>query len=114
MILNDQHFLLHAFRSYDNPKMISTTEFDGDLKRFGYLNTMLAKYAKDKDEVKLRTCVNHIVILHNCFYGAAVDLIRYKTPEESKSYVETIMYFLKMIEDKDYVDFSLLNTLEQL
>lgn len=114
MIQNDQHFLLVAFKSYDNPRMISTTEFDADLKRFGYLNTMLSKYQKDKDDVKLRTCVNHIVILSNCFCESAIDLIRYKTPEENRIPTETIMYFLKMTEDKDYVDFSLLNTLEQL
>lgn len=114
MISNDQHFLLHAFKSYDNPRMISTTEFDADLKRFGYLNTMLAKYAKDRDEVKLRTCVNHIVIISNCFCESAIDLIRYKITEENKSFAETIMYFLKMSDNKDHVDFSLLNTLEQL
>lgn len=114
MIANDQHFLLHAFKSYDNPRMISTTEFDADLKRFGYLNTMLSKYAKDSDEVKLRTCVNHIVIISNCFCEASLDLIRYKILDENRSLAETIMYFLKMTEDKDYVDFSLLNTLEQL
>ena len=114
MISNDQHFLLHAFRSYDNPRMISTTEFDADLKRFGYLNTMLCKYSKDKDEVKLRTCINHIVIISNCFCESSVELIRYKIFQENRVLAETIMYFLKMVDDKDHVDFSLLNTLEQL
>jgi hypothetical protein len=114
MILSDQHFLLHAFKSYDNPRMISTTEFDADLKRFGYLNTMLCKYAKDSDEVKLRTCINHIVIISNCFCESAVELIRYKTFEENRSLAETIMYFLKMTDNQDYVNFNLLNTLEQL
>jgi hypothetical protein len=114
MILNDQHFLLNAFKSYDNPRMISTTEFDADLKRFGYLNSMLDKYAKDKDEVKLRTCINHIVIISNCFCESATELIRYKITDESKAIAETIMFFLKMTDIKDHVDFSLLNTLEQL
>jgi hypothetical protein len=94
--------------------MISTTEFDADLKRFVYLNSMLDKYTKDKDEVKLRTCVNHIVIIYNCFCASATELIRYKITEESKAIAETIMYFLKMTEDKDYIDPSTLNTLEQL
>ena len=53
MIHDDQHFLLCAFKAYDNPRMISTTEFDTDLKRFGYLNSMLLKYAKDKDGINL-------------------------------------------------------------
>lgn len=114
MIHDDQHFLLCAFKAYDNPRMISTTEFDTDLKRFGYLNSMLLKYAKDKDGIKLRTCINHIVIISNCFCYQAVDLIRYKALKENKILTETIMYFLKMTADKNYVDFDLLNKLEQL
>ena len=114
MIHDDQHFLLCAFKAYDNPRMISTTEFDADLKRFGYLNSMLLKYSKNRDGVKLRTCINHIVIISNCFCDQAVDLIRYKIPEENRILTETIMYFLKMTDDKNSVDFDLLNTLEQL
>ena len=114
MILSDSHFLQKAYKSYDNPRIISTTEFDADLKRFGYLNIMLLKYAKDKDDVKLRTCVNHIVILHNCFCEDSISLIRYKLFEENRILAETIMYFLKMTDDKDCIDLNLLNKLEQL
>jgi hypothetical protein len=114
MILSDSHFLQVAFKSYDNPKIISTTEFDADLKRFGYLNTMLLKYAKDKDDVKLRTCVNHVVILRNCFCEDSISLIRYKIFEENKTFAETIMYFLKMTDCRKYINLNLLNKLEQL
>jgi len=114
MILSDSHFLQKAFKSYDNPRIISTTEFDTDLKRFGYLNIMMLKYAKDKDDVKLRTCVNHIVILRNCFCEDSVSLIRYKILEENKIFAETIMYFLKMTEQSESIDLNLLNKLEQL
>lgn len=114
MILSDSHFLQIAFRSYDNPRIVSTSEFDADLKRFGYLNTMLVKYSNDGDTVKLRTCVNHIVIIFNCFYEDSVSLIRYKLLKENITSAETIMYFLKMTEDKEHVDLDLLNKLEQL
>ena len=114
MILSDSHFLQRAFKSYDNPRIISTSEFDADLKRFGYLNIMLTKYSKDGDVVKLRTCVNHIVIIFNCFYEDSVSLIRYKLLKENVTLAETIMYFLKMTDDKEHVDLDLLNKLEQL
>ena len=114
MITSDQHFLLCAFKAYDNPKMISTGEFDADLKRFNYLNLMLNKFSKDQDGVKLRTCVNHIVILSNCFCDTVVSLIRYKVTPETKQIAETIMFFLKLIDEEEYVNFSLLNRLEQL
>lgn len=114
MILSDSHFLQKAFKSYDNPRIISTSEFDADLKRFGYLNIMLLKYIKDKDEVKLRTCINHVVILRNCFCQDTVSLIRYKIFEENKIFAETIMYFLKMTGDRESIDLNLLNKLEQL
>ncbi len=114
MIKNDQHFLQVAFKSYDNPRMVSTSEFDSDLKRFGYLNSMLMKYTKDKDETKLRICVNHVVILSNSFCKSAAELIRYKILKENEDLVETIMYFLKMASDETKPNSDILNILERI
>lgn len=113
MIKNHSEFLQFAFKAYDNPKIISLAEFEADLKRFGYMNTMLSRYHEDEDECKLRTAVNHIVIIANCFGPkASVDLIRFKMYDENVSAVETIMYFLNMVSDPIALDFILLTKLE--
>ncbi len=114
MIHNQTEFLSVALKTYDNPKIISVSDFAADIKRFAYLNAIVSKYIDDGDDQKLRISMNHIVILRNCFGSGTVDLIMHKALEENLSVICTIMYFLKMIEKSNHLDLSLLNKLENL
>ena len=114
MIRSHTEFLQIAFKAYDNPKIISLSEFEADIKRFSYLNVIAGRYLEDNDELKLRLAVNHAVIIYNCFGTITPDLIKYKTAPENCKVVETVMYFLKMIERSDSLDMNILTKLENL
>ena len=114
MIRSTSEFNQLALRAYNNPALSSIADFEADLKRFGYLNTALNRYACTNDLTKLRVALNHIIILSNVFgVAATVDMIRFKLVENI-SHVETMLYFLKMIESTDALDFELLNLLDTL
>ena len=114
MIRSHTEFLNLAFKAYDNPKIIALTDFEADIKRFSYLNLIVGRYLEDLDEYKLRLAVNHAVILRNCFGEITPELIMFKTVEDNKHIVSTILYFLKMTSEVEYLDFNILNKLETL
>jgi len=115
MIQSHSEFLQIAFKSYDNPILTSLSDFEADLKRFGYMNTMIKRYQLESDLSKLRAGINHIIIILNSFgVETGIRLIRYKTHEENSISIETVLYFLKMIPETKKLDFKLLNTLESL
>lgn len=115
MLRSNTEFLQLALKAYDNPILSSIVDFDKDIKRFGYLNTMLARYLVDNDITKLRLTLNHLIIIMNIFgVATAVQLIRYKITENINE-IETLMFFLKMINATEHeLNFNLLNTLENL
>ena len=115
MIKSQADFLRVAFKAYDNPKISSVSEFEADIKRFSYMNIMISRYREDNDLTKLRLTINHIVILLNTFgIDSGVDLIKFKTNEENLIYIETILYFLRVITTAKELDFKLLNILINL
>ena len=114
MILTQTEFLNTAFKAYDNPKIISLSEMDNDIKRFSFLKLIITRYIEDHDLTKLRLAINHIVILVNCFGSHTVEMIRYKMTDEVKPYTETILFFLGMIDKTDILDFDVLKILETL
>lgn len=114
MIESDPEFLRIAFKSYDASMMKTIEEFRQDIRRFTFLNTASSKYTETKDQKYLRLALNHTVTIFNCFGVSGPELIKYKTKTENKATIETLMYFLKMTESSKFLDFDILNILENL
>lgn len=66
MILKEDNFYLYAAKYYDNNDCSSFEEFEEDLQRFKYLRKLFFNY-RNKDILKERLILNHIVILYNIF-----------------------------------------------
>lgn len=64
--LDDSNFTLFAAKSYDNPNCVDTQEFEDDLNRIKYLKKLFKKY-HDKNELKTRLILNHLIVLYNVF-----------------------------------------------
>lgn len=115
MISTESEFLQYAFSKYDNPHLISITEFEQDLNRFKYLNKLLNRYRDDRTDLKDRLILNHIVILGNCFTIAGLmDMLQFKiTPNNIKTLC-TFLYYLRFIAyDQEKIDFYLLDILNE-
>lgn len=115
MITTNAEFIKLALKSYDNPQMCSELDFNTDIKRFGYINTALNRYEEDKDLKRLRIALNHLVILSNMFgISATVEMCRFKLLENLDK-VETLMLFLKMINNTEVsIDKQLFEILETI
>jgi hypothetical protein len=113
MFKSETEFLQFAFSRYNNPHLTSVSEFEGDLKRFTYLNNLLNRYRGNVDDLKDRLILNHIVILGNCFtVSGSIDMLRYKIFQENMYIIDTCLYFLGLIENThEKIDFYLLDIL---
>jgi len=113
MFKNETEFLQFAFSRYDNPHLSSVAEFEGDLKRFTYLNNLLNRYRGDVTDLKDRLILNHIVILGNCFtVSGSTDMLRFKITPENMYIIDTCLYFLGLIDvSQEKLDYYLLDIL---
>lgn len=115
MIQTDSDFLKFAFSKYDNPHLSSIAEFESDLKRFTYLNSLLSRYRTNKEDLQHRLIINHIIILSNCFSVAGVlKMFDYKIIPENIATLETFLFYLEMIaKTREKIDFYLLDILNE-
>lgn len=92
--ITEQTFLLIAMHHYDNQQCTSLTEFEEDLKRFGYLKKLFGRY-KDNNDLKERLILNHIIVLYNIFGVATTELLFFKI---DKQYWDTLATFLVYLD----------------
>ena len=92
--ITEDTFLLIAMHHYDNSQCINIAEFEEDLKRFGYLKKLFARY-KDNGDLKERLILNHIIVLYNLFGIVTTELLFFKIDRE---YWETLVTFLCYLE----------------
>lgn len=113
VIHSESEFLQFAMNNYDNPHLTSLDEFEGDIKRFLYLNNLFKRFV-EKDDLKDRLIINHIVILGNCFtVSATIPMLYFKTPVKYKQTLDTFLYFMGLIELVELgVNFQLLQKLK--
>ena len=97
--LTEKNFLLVAMHHYDNVQCTSIAEFEQDIKRFNYLNKLFNRY-HNKNELKERLILNHIIILTNVFGEVVVDLLFFKTDEKYWSYLATFLVYLNKLPDQ--------------
>ncbi len=90
MQLSDETFFLFASRHYDNPHCGSVEDFEDDLLRFKYIKKSFYMY-KNKDDLKERLIMNHLVILYNSFESkACTEMLVLKM----KEYLDCLFPFL--------------------
>ena len=92
--LNNDNFDEYAVSNYINPNCVSVLEFLDDLKIIKYIKRLINKYV-DKDELKERLILNHIIVLGNLFgVEPTTKMLFYKLEEKFWPQVKTFLVFL--------------------
>lgn len=91
-VVNEDNFVVHAAKHYDNPQCYDTEEFLDDLKRFKYIKRLFNRFEITGD-LKERLILNHIMVLYNVFGDEATVLLFVKL----KGYYTFLKPFLVLI-----------------
>jgi len=98
-ILNKDNFILYCMKHYDNPQCTSVREFEEDLNRILYLQKLLTRYINNKDELRERLILNHLIVLFNLFNDAIVNILFYKLEKEYWNILITFLIYLNRMPD---------------
>jgi hypothetical protein len=92
MILNEANFTLYAAKYYDNPNCLSPEEFMEDLNRIKYLKKLFYGF-KNKNSLRERLIINHLVVLYNVFQvKACTKMLFFKLDGYHDCLVPFLMY----------------------
>ena len=97
--ITESNFLLHAMHHYDNTQCMSLAEFEEDLKRFGYLKKLFARYI-DNSDLKERLILNHLIVLYNVFGVIATDFLFFKLERRYWNILATFLVFLERMPEE--------------
>lgn len=104
MELNERNFVIYAANHYNNPCCVDVNEFYEDLSRFKYIKRLLRRY-KEKNDLKERLILNHIIIIHNMFgIKSGVSMCFYKIDEEYWPALKTFLLYLNYIYEDEYIN----------
>lgn len=98
--LTEHNFIGIAMHFYDNMQCNTVEEFENDLYRIICIKKIIDRYNSSK-KINLRLLLNHIIILHNAFGSATVDLVQFKLDKNHLPVVKPIFVFLGYMES-DY------------
>ena len=98
MQLSDESFMFYAAKYYDMRQVVSFEEFHNDIKRFQYLKKLFRRY-KEKDDLKIRLILNHIIVIYNVFGPEATNLLFLKL-DEFQEYLKPFVLFLSYLPEK--------------
>lgn len=88
---------MHA---YANPHCRGVTEFQEDLDRIKHIKRLFRRYC-DKQELRERLIVNHILTFTNCFsVPTGVRLLFFRIEEDLWSPLKTVLLFLNFMPDE--------------
>lgn len=111
--INDDNFEEYAVNNYRNPNCISVLEFLDDLKKIKYIKRLINKY-QDKDELRDRLILNHIIFLSNVFgVEATVTMLRFKIDKELIPILNSFFVYLNYVEDSGEHDTDLLEKIKK-
>jgi len=96
--LTSTNFILYCMKHYDNPQCTSVKEFEEDLNRILYLQKLLTRYI-NKDELRERLILNHLIVLFNLFNDAAINILFYKLDKEYWNILITFLIYLNRMPD---------------
>ena len=114
--LNNDNFDEYAVSIYRNPNCISVLEFLDDLKIIKYIKRLINKYT-DKNELKERLILNHIISLSNVFgVEATVNMLRFKVERKNHDILNAFFLYLQYVDLKelDVLDLNLYNQLKEI
>jgi hypothetical protein len=114
--LNNDNFDEYAVSNYINPNCISVLEFLDDLKTIKYIKRLVNKYA-DKDDLKERLILNHIISLSNVFgVEATVNMLKFKIEKKNHDVLNAFFLYLDYVksDEIDVLDLPLYNTLKKI
>jgi hypothetical protein len=101
-VLNESNFMLYAAANYVNSVCYDTEEFYDDLKRFKYLKRLFSRYY-DKNVLKERLILNHLITLYNVFeHSATTRMLFYKIDRKHWPILKTFLLFLGYMPDVIY------------
>lgn len=99
MIRNEDDFDEYAINNYQNPNCISVLEFLEDLNKIKYIKRLINKYS-EKNELRERLVLNHIIFLSNVFgVEATVNMLLFKVEKENHKVLNSFLVFLNYISD---------------
>jgi hypothetical protein len=101
--LSNDNFLLFAAKNYDNPSCLTLKEFHDDLKRIKYIKRLLKRY-KNTGVISERLILNHIILMHNVFGEAVVQILFFKIEKEFWSQLKTFLVFLNYLKEHIVVE----------
>lgn len=91
--VDDGNFMLYAAKAYENPNCTDILEFNDDLNRIKYIKRLFNKHL-EKNDLKERLIINHIVVLYNVFeINSCTMMLVYKLRE----YLPQLKPFLVML-----------------
>ena len=101
-VLNESNFMLYAAANYNNVQCYDIQEFYDDLKKFKYLKKLFSRY-KEKNELKERLILNHLITLYNVFEPQAnTKMLFYKIDKQHWHVLKTFLLFLNYMPDVVY------------
>jgi hypothetical protein len=114
MIINDDEFEAYAVNNYRNPNCVSVLEFLEDLNKIKYIKRLINKYA-DKNELRERLILNHIIFLSNVFgVEGTVNMLTFKVEEKNRYILNSFFIFLGYIKNSNVLyDGELLEKLKR-
>jgi hypothetical protein len=104
--LTDDNFLLFAIKHYDNPSCCGMKDLNADLKRIKYVKRLLRRYARTH-EISENLLINHLIVLHNLFGIATVDMLFFKIETIFWPQLKTFLVFLNYMAETQMVEIML-------
>jgi len=102
--LSESSFLLYAAANYNNTVCYTTEEFYDDLNTFTYVKRLFSRY-HEKNELKERLILNHLIKLYNIFnYEALTRMLFFRIEKEHWGYLKTFLIFLNYMPTLVYID----------
>ena len=105
--LNDDNWMMYAYKYYKNVQCTSVEEFYDDIQRFKYLKRLFKRYLNN-DDLQERLILNHIIVLNNVFGIEETNkMLFYKIDKDQWPILKTFLVYLNFLSEDAYVEIPL-------
>ena len=96
-VLDESNFVDYALSYYENPNCLDLDEFHEDLNRIKYIKRLFNRFDQ-KNSLKERLILNHIIILNNVF-GATpcARILFFKIEDKYHTYLKSFLKYLEVL-----------------